>query len=145
MRRTGEYTDREARSQALCLKLCFLGHLSNLSGLRRLRHLVVVSGKKPMRERVFTFFWPFSWWVGCFSGWVDGEADRLLLPLRKLLPLPPPVPPPPPLAPLLPPPPPPLLPPPAPPPPPLECRDVFWGKRLRGIANPFFQELREGS
>lgn len=98
----------------------------------------------------FTFFWPFSWWVGCFSCCVDGEADRLLLPLRKLLLLPPPVPPPPPLVPLLPPPPPPLLlplpaPPPAPPPPPLECRDVFWGKRLRGIVNPVFHEFREGS
>lgn len=89
------------------------------------------------------FFWPFSWWVGCFSCWVDGEADRLLLPLRKLLLLPPPpVPPPPPLVPLLLP---PLPPPPAPPPPPLECRDVFWGKRRKGVANPVFQELREGS
>lgn len=56
------------------------------------------------------FFWPLSWWEGCFSCWVDGEADRLLRPAMKPLP-PPPVPPPPPAAPPL--------------PPPLVCRDVF--------------------
>lgn len=64
-------------------------------------------------RRTFTFFWPLSWWEGCFSCWVDGEADRLLLPAMKVLLLPP--------VPLLP-------PPPAPPPPPLVCRDVFWGE-----------------
>lgn len=58
------------------------------------------------------FFWPLSWWEGCFSCWADGEADLLLRPAIKPL-LPPPALPPPPPA------------PPLPPPPPLECRDVF--------------------
>lgn len=76
-----------------------------------------------------TFFWPLSWWVGCFSCCVDGEADRLLLPEMKPLPPPPmlpPLPPPPPVP---------------PPPPPLLCRDVFWGRDLREIANPPFTGL----
>lgn len=44
------------------------------------------------RREIFTFFWPLSWWEGCFSCWVDGEADRLLRPVMKPLP-PPPLPP----------------------------------------------------
>lgn len=70
-------------------------------------------GQEGQGEKMLTFFWPLSWWEGCFSCWVDGEADLLLRPAIKLLLLPPPAPPPPPPAP-------PLL-----PPPPLECRDVF--------------------
>lgn len=115
-------------SPSATLTAHFLSTPSVLSGLRKQggRHHclwdtcggfvqeagVCEHGQEGQGKKTLTFFWPLSWWEGCFSCWVDGEADLLLRPAIKLL-LPPPAPPPPPPA------------PPLPPPPPLECRDVF--------------------